>query len=132
MKQLWSKYLAALLALALVAVPVLAAERGKNKAKPAATEKSPTAACLDCHGPFDKLASAPPNFVSQSGETVNPHRYVPHDLKEIPECVGCHKPHSADPTKSELDALPKPNITTCFSCHHAENFKSCKSCHKPH
>ena len=95
------------------------------------TENGNTAAqCLTCHGSFEKLASAPPSYVAPSGEKINPHRYVPHDLKDIPDCVSCHKPHSATPTADEIAALPKPNVKTCFECHHKQNFAPCKSCHK--
>lgn len=89
-----------------------------------------SAACLECHGPFEKLSSAPPFFVAPSGEKINPHRYVPHDLKEVPDCVSCHKPHSAEPTAAEIAALPKPNVTSCFECHHRKNFETCQHCHK--
>jgi hypothetical protein len=89
-----------------------------------------SAACLECHGPFEKLASAPPYFVAPSGEKINPHRFVPHDLKDIPDCVSCHKAHSATPTSAELAALPKPNVNTCFECHHKRDFVNCQSCHK--
>jgi len=91
---------------------------------------STSAACLECHGPFEKLASAPPFFVAPSGEKINPHRYVPHDLKEIPDCVSCHKPHSATPSAAEIAALPKPNVTSCFECHHTKTFQNCRDCHK--
>ena len=97
---------------------------------PAAAANTTPAGCLECHGPFEKLASAPPHFVAPSGEKINPHRYVPHDLKEIPECVSCHKPHSATPNADELSALPKPNVETCFECHHERNFENCQKCHK--
>ena len=135
MKKCWLKYMMPLLLLFAIALtfvlPILAAERGKPTAQAVATENGSSAtACLNCHGPFEKLASAPSSFVMKSGEKVTPHRYVPHDLKEIPDCVSCHKPHSAIPTKSEIQTLPKPNVETCFSCHHSENFRSCKSCHK--
>ena len=92
-------------------------------------DESATAACLKCHGPFDKLASAPPSFITASGEKITPHRYVPHDLKDIPDCVNCHQTHSANPTASEIVALPKPNVKFYFDCHHKENFMRCKACH---
>ncbi len=89
-----------------------------------------SAACLKCHGPFDKLSSAPPFFTAPSGEKINPHRYVPHDLKEIPDCTSCHKPHPANPTPADIAALPKPTVTSCFECHHKKNFQNCQDCHK--
>ncbi len=118
----------------LFAEPVFAAGPAKAAkpqppAVPAKVEKT-TMACLKCHGPFEKLISAPPRFVAEKGEKINPHRYVPHDLKDVPECVSCHKPHSATPNAGEIAALPKPGVKTCYECHHKENFASCKSCHK--
>lgn len=86
--------------------------------------------CLECHGPFERLSSAPPFFVAPSGEKINPHRYVPHDLKEVPDCMTCHKPHSANPSAAEIAALPKPNVTSCFECHHTKTFQNCQDCHK--
>jgi hypothetical protein len=100
--------------------------------QPSATKEtaSPAQGCLKCHGPFEKLASAPPRFIAPSGEKITPHRYVPHDLKDIPDCVSCHQAHSANPTAAEIAALPKPNVKTCYECHHKENFTLCKACHK--
>ena len=95
-----------------------------------AGEGGTSTACLECHGPFEKLASTPPFFVAPSGEKVNPHRYVPHDLKDIPDCVSCHKPHSATPTAAEIASLPKPNVTSCFECHHTKSLENCQDCHK--
>jgi predicted CXXCH cytochrome family protein len=112
----------------LAAGPAKAA-KPRPPAVPAKVENT-TVACLKCHGPFEKLISAPPKFVTQKGEKINPHRYVPHDLKDIPECVSCHKPHSATPNAGEIAALPKPNVKTCYECHHKEDFASCKSCHQ--
>jgi len=88
------------------------------------------AMCLKCHGPFEKLASQPPGFVTPGGEKVAPHRYVPHDGKDIPDCTNCHQTHSTNPTAGEIAALPKPNVKFCFDCHHKENFQRCKTCHK--
>ena len=108
-----------------------AVKAAKPQPPPASEKDGNTAvACLKCHGPFEKLTSASPKFVTEKGEKVNPHRYVPHDLKDIPECVSCHKPHSATPSAGEIAALPKPNVKTCYECHHKESFASCKSCHK--
>ena len=120
MKQSWSKYMIISVVLfAIVSVSSFAAADNGGASK----------ACLKCHGPFDKLLNAPPSFVAKSGEKVRPHMYVPHDLKEIPDCGSCHKPHSLPPDKNEIAKLPKPNVDTCFSCHHTENFTPCKSCH---
>jgi predicted CXXCH cytochrome family protein len=103
---------------------------GPQAPSTAGAQESASSACLGCHGPFEKLASAPPFFAAPSGEKINPHRYVPHDLKEIPDCVSCHKPHSATPSAAEIAALPKPNVTSCFECHHTKTFQNCQDCHK--
>ena len=87
-------------------------------------------ACLACHGPFDKLAKAPKTFVSESGDKINPHWYVPHnkqDAKSVPECANCHQPHPV-PLKSK-EALPKAGVEWCSSCHHTGDLKACSSCH---
>jgi len=105
-------------------------DRGHEQPSTIGAEGSSSAACLECHGPFEKLASAPPFFVAPSGEKINPHRYVPHDLKEVPDCVSCHKPHSATPSAGEIADLPKPNVTSCFECHHTKTFQNCQDCHK--
>jgi hypothetical protein len=120
---------------AFLIAPVILAEGPGPKAQsqpPAASTGggNTSGQCLTCHGPFGKLTSAPPFFVAPSGEKINPHRYVPHDLKDIPDCVSCHKPHSAEPTAAELAALPKPTVESCFECHHKRNFVSCQECHK--
>ena len=90
---------------------------------------TPKDQCLTCHGPFEKLAKDTAGFKVPSGETGTPHRYVPHDTKEIPECTECHVPHPVpleDPTKVE-----KPEgVKWCYSgCHHTSDLQPCKSCH---
>lgn len=107
-------------------VPAIFAQGSGGAAGPQITSDQ----CLKCHGPFEKLSSAPPFYTAPSGEKINPHRYVPHDLKDVPDCVSCHKPHSATPTAAELAALPKPNVTSCFECHHTKTFQNCEGCHK--
>jgi len=91
-------------------------------------------ACLDCHGPFDKLAAATASYVAASGEKITPHRYVPHDSKEakgIPECSNCHQPHPLPPTARNLANAAKPDVHWCLmTCHHNNNFEPCKKCHK--
>ncbi len=91
-------------------------------------------ACLDCHGPFDKLAAATVVYTAPSGEKITPHRFVPHDSKEakaIPRCNNCHEPHPLPPTASALAGLPKPEVQWCYTaCHHTNNFAPCKDCHK--
>lgn len=107
-----------------------AAASGQAKAKEEGGSTGAGTACLKCHGPFERLASAPPSFVAPGGEKITPHRYVPHNGKDIPDCVACHRPHPANPTADELAALPKPGVKFCFECHHTETFASCKDCHK--
>jgi hypothetical protein len=89
--------------------------------------------CLNCHGPFDKLAAAAANYMAPNGERVTPHHYVPHDSKDtkaIPECSNCHQSHPVRPTASDLAVLPKPNVQWCYTnCHHENNFTPCKNCH---
>ena len=90
-------------------------------------------ACLKCHGPFDKLRERTSKFVAPSGETISPHRYVPHDSKEassLPQCDNCHKAHPVPPTDDDLAALPKPKVEWCYEkCHHTKDFTPCKTCH---
>jgi hypothetical protein len=90
-------------------------------------------ACLDCHGPFDKLAASTASYAAPSGEKSTPHRYVPHDAKEakaIPECSNCHQPHSVPPSESDRAAFRRREIDWCYtSCHHDNTLKPCKECH---
>jgi predicted CXXCH cytochrome family protein len=85
-------------------------------------------ACLDCHGPFDKLTSATANYTFPGGEKTTPHRYVDHDSKNIPDCSNCHKPHPVPLTSTK--GLAKANAEWCFSCHHAKVLDKCVTCHK--
>jgi hypothetical protein len=90
--------------------------------------------CLNCHGPFDKLAATNAKYQAPSGEKISPHRYVPHsakDVKAIPGCSNCHEPHPVPLTAGGLTALPQPDVQWCYSaCHHKNNFVPCKDCHK--
>ncbi len=112
--------------------------------KPSATAtKPPTAAttaskaagsskatCLMCHGPFDELIAATADYKMQSGDEEiksSPHRYVPHNSKDIPECSECHEPHPVPLLSTK--GLPKPNANWCYSCHHA-GVLQCGTCHK--
>jgi len=88
-----------------------------------------SASCLQCHGPFENLASKAPSFTAPSGERITPHRYIPHNEKTIPDCLNCHQEHSENPTPTEIAALPKPTVNFCFECHHTETFARCNSCH---
>lgn len=112
--------------------------------EPIATVESPTASsgdisetvsaqnanpCLACHK-YDELLALKPKFQVKSG-AVNPHWYVPHDSKQIPECTNCHVPHATSPLpKGPQDVdMSQVNIEMCFSCHHLQNFSPCKTCH---
>jgi hypothetical protein len=91
------------------------------------------AACLACHGgSFETLVSKKPSFKAASGETVNPHRYIPHNEKKVesvPNCFDCHSMHPIPP-KEKID-LSKIKVDSCFlACHHAQSFERCDNCHK--
>ncbi len=91
---------------------------------------SSKAACLMCHGPFDKLISETSDYLMPSGDEEiksSPHRYMPHNSKNIPECSECHKPHPVPLTSTE--GLPKPEVNYCYACHHA-GVLQCGTCHK--
>lgn len=86
--------------------------------------------CLGCHN-YNKLLALEPKFIVKD-EPVNPHRYIPHDSKEIPDCTSCHEPHSTSPLpKGPEDVdMSKVNVEMCFSCHHLQNLTPCESCHE--
>lgn len=110
-------------ALVLTATPAYAATAALSAA---ASSKD---ACLTCHGPFDKLISATANYMMSSGDVKiksTPHRYVPHDSKDIPECSKCHKPHVVPLISKE--GLPEPTADYCYTCHHA-GVLECHTCH---
>jgi hypothetical protein len=100
----------------------------EDAAKDEAKEATPK--CLDCHGPFDKLAEATANYQAPSGEIVTPHQYVPHEeKKDIPECTECHKPHEI-PLVDKSTVVKPNNLDYCYqSCHHSNNFQPCSTCH---
>jgi hypothetical protein len=86
--------------------------------------------CLACHGPFEKLVSAPATFKASSDETVNPHKYVPHDSEDAPQCSECHVVPHEIPPKDKASVVKPKDVSYCFdSCHHAKNFQPCKNCH---
>ena len=91
--------------------------------------------CLrsNCHGPFQKLFSGKAAFTSKEGKTINPHVYVPHDMREdvnIPRCLSCHTAHPVPLGSNE--AVEKASVDSCYDeCHHMKNFVLCKECHKP-
>jgi predicted CXXCH cytochrome family protein len=98
----------------------------------AASKAGGKATCLACHGPFEKIIEKTVDYKMMSGEQEiksNPHRYVPHDsrdVQDIPECSYCHEPHPVPLTKKE--GLPKPTATWCYGCHHAKVL-TCGTCH---
>ena len=134
LKSLFLSLLAAMVILEVFAGSTEAASAAPvavpQTATPAAASKE---ACLNCHGPFDKLATMPAKYVASSGEKITPHRFVPHnskDAKAIPGCDNCHTTHPLPPTAAAIAALPKPDVQWCYTCHHKNNFVSCKDCHK--
>ena len=122
----------------MVSADVSLTRVGAAAASPSAQPSSPAPAtskdaCLNCHGPFDKLVSSV-NYRAPSGERISPHRFVPHSSKEakaIPECSNCHEPHPVPLPASGVAALPKPDVQWCYTaCHHKNTFQLCKDCHK--
>jgi hypothetical protein len=85
--------------------------------------------CLGCHGPFDKIIKATANWESPAGDKASPHKYVPHDSEDAPECTECHTPH-AIPLKDKALVVKPKDVLFCYdSCHHAKNLQPCKNCH---
>jgi hypothetical protein len=123
----------ALLLLGLIAIVLSVIVFGPGPTKAATVDSSKTA-CLACHGPYDALISATANYNGWvNGEKTSPHRYEPHDsknVKDIPECRNCHrKPHPLPPTASDIAAMDKPDNKFCYSCHHRKVLQ-CWTCHK--
>jgi hypothetical protein len=113
-------------------LPAVAAAASPSAQPGAPAPAASKEACLNCHGPFDKLVASL-NYQAPSGEKITPHRYVPHSAKEakaIPECSNCHEPHPVPPATSTA-GLPKPDVQWCYTaCHHKNTFQLCKDCHK--
>ena len=85
--------------------------------------------CLGCHGPFDKIAKATAEWQSPAGDKTTPHRYIPHDSTDVPECTECHTPHEIPP-KDKASVVKPKDVGFCYdSCHHAHNLQPCKNCH---
>jgi hypothetical protein len=120
---------ALILALAFGAIALATGRAVQEDAKKDETKEA-APKCLDCHGPFDELAKATANFQAPSGETVTPHRYVPHEeKKDIPECTECHKPHEI-PLQDKSTVVKPDNLDFCYAnCHHAQNLQPCSNCH---
>jgi hypothetical protein len=134
----YSIVVVALVAACMVSTSVCLLHVGAAAASPPAQPNAPAVAaskeaCLNCHGPFDKLV-ANVNYQAPSEEKITPHRYVAHSAKEakaIPECSNCHEPHPVPPVASGVAALPKPDVQWCYTtCHHKNTFQLCKDCHK--
>ncbi|HET7838809.1 MAG TPA: cytochrome c3 family protein [Rectinemataceae bacterium] len=90
--------------------------------------KPSAAFCLGCHGPFEDVAKKSADFVTEDGEKVNPHVFVPHNSTKIVNCIECHEPHELPATAATV--LSKPELQYCFSCHHQQDFRPCSECHK--
>ncbi len=98
----------------------------QQAAKP---EKMNKDQCLACHGPFEKVIALNLKFKVSEEETVNPHKYVPHDGKDAPECTECHTPHAIPPPEKAQIIRPN-NVDFCYEgCHHMKNFQPCTTCH---
>jgi hypothetical protein len=116
------------LALVLLAVCGSIALAMQGATKPA--EKMTKDKCLGCHGPFEKIAKATENFKTPSEETSTPHRYVPHESTDIPECTECHIPHKLLPLPEKSTVEKPKGLDFCYNgCHHARNLQPCKNCH---
>ena len=94
-----------------------------------APDKPKPELCLGCHGPFDKLKARAAGYVTEQGEKVNPHVYVPHDSTKIIACSDCHESHPLPVTAPVK--IAKANVQYCYSaCHHMNDFTLCAQCHK--
>lgn len=103
--------------------------QGADKPNQSSTQNS-KATCLSCHGPFEKFINQTLKYQTD-GQTINPHKTVPHDSKKIedfPDCVTCHKPHPLPPPTGYKDK--KVDLTVCYDCHHNYQFQPCSNCHK--
>ena len=123
---------ACILALVAPAGGSACAQTAASPPAPAATlpAAAPTAGsqavCLGCHGPYEKIIAATANYYMPSGETMSPHRYVPHKSTNIPDCKNCHQAHPIPPASKA--SVPTPSTDWCYKCHHA-NVLECGTCH---
>jgi hypothetical protein len=100
-----------------------------NAAAPPQPEKPKVEPCLDCHGPFEKLAERTAAYVTDQGEKANPHVYVPHHSNKVTACNACHDDHPL-PAPAP-GTVAKANVQYCYSaCHHVNDFTPCVQCHK--
>jgi|WetSurSiteA1Bulk_404760.scaffolds.fasta_scaffold47793_2 hypothetical protein len=125
MQKRFSLSFIALVVLAVFGSIALATQEAK---KPA--EKITKDMCLGCHGPYEKIIKATENFKTPNGDASTPHRYVPHDSKDIPECTECHVPHGLTPLPEKSTVEKPKDVQFCYDgCHHMRNLQSCKNCH---
>jgi len=93
--------------------------------------------CLMCHGgSFEALAAKTKDWKDEFGDQIQPHVYIDgkaakaHEgRKVLPDCVGCHGKH---PVPKPADyKMKEPTLSTCYGCHHTENFTRCSTsgCH---
>jgi len=124
MQKRFPLFLVALLALIVFAGLALATQGAKKPAGKLGKDQ-----CLACHGSFEKLVKAEAKFKMPAGETVNPHKYIPHDSTDVPECTECHIAHTIP--LQDKSAVEKPkDVQFCYDgCHHMKNLQSCKTCH---
>jgi hypothetical protein len=114
----------------------VAATTAATKASTTEATAADKTACLSCHGPYDKLATATADYSGwEGGEKTTPHRYVPHeskDAKDIPECTPyCHDTHPVPPTANDIAAMGEPSVRYCYGlCHHTHTLV-CGTCHNP-
>lgn len=73
-------------------------------------------ACLQCHGPYDKIVAGSTTFMTDSGENVNPHTTLDESQlkvhksgKGIIQCAECHAPHPSRSNQSRT--FPRPRLT---------------------
>jgi hypothetical protein len=120
LREAMGKRLASLVVLLVFGCLALAAQDSKD-GKPK---------CLTCHGPFDKLVKAPAALKTANDGTVNPHKYIPHDSQDVPQCTECHLVPHEIPLKDKASVVKPKDISYCYdACHHQRNLQLCKSCH---
>jgi hypothetical protein len=117
-----------------VGAAVLAYALHPGVAGAASRREAAAPSCLDCHGPFDKLAEATAAWKAPTGEKTSPHRYVPHTSKladDVPDCTNCHTAHALPaPAAGSIDRSTV-TVNWCYkTCHHEKTFEPCKKCHK--
>lgn len=86
--------------------------------------------CLTCHGPFEELAQAVPDYVTAEGDEVNPHVTLPHDTDEPVLCSNCHPGHPVHVDMVRPGEIAEPDVEFCYTCHHVRDFTPCSECHE--